>query len=85
MRLAALKRWEQPGEREAQRSRNLGINNPCYGKTQSIESNKQRSATQSGVPKPEEHKKKIGDVQRGVLRPQTTVELNGNYRHGKYT
>jgi len=84
-RIAAQERWNRPGQREAQRARNLGINNPCYGKPQSKKSNKKRSATQSGVPKSEDHKKKIREAQIGVSRPQTRGKLNGNYRHGKYT
>ena len=85
MRLAAQERWSRPGQREAQRARNLGINNPCYGKPQSAESNKKRSAATIGVPKSEEHKRKIREALTGVSRPQTTGKLNGNYRHGKYT
>ena len=84
-RLAAIERWSRPGQREAQRVRNLGINNPCYGKPQSQESNKKRSATQTGIPKSEDHKKKIREAQIGVARPQTTGQLNGNFSHGRYT
>jgi hypothetical protein len=84
MRLAALERWNRPGQREAQRERNMGIKNPCFGKPQSAESNKKRSATQSGIPKTSQHKAKISAAQKGIARPQTSGLSNGNYRHGLY-
>lgn len=82
MRLAAIERWNRPGQREAQSERNLGTLNPRFGKPQSEESNKKRSEKLMG----RDHTwgDKISKAQIGVPRSQTTGEKNGRFSHGKY-
>lgn len=72
-RSAALERWCRPGEREAQRARNTGINNPCYGKRNSIESNQKRSVTLMGRIVSTETRKKMSEWQLGLPKKKKVV------------
>jgi hypothetical protein len=72
-RQAALMRWKRPGERAAQRARNLGINNPCYGKPQSLESNQKRSVALMGKRVSIETRKKMSVRQLGIPKKKKAV------------